>query len=92
MIYPSLIQTFGTSIFQNLRIRILGQKQADGWYNGLQVGTTSKTDFFNQIRKNVAILNRNRTDYANAQYIYTGSDFVVGFNGFNNGRRTIIVE
>lgn len=90
-IYPSFSGNLGTSLFQKLRIRILGQTRTDGWYGGLQVGTRSKTDYFNQIRKNVAILTRNRTDYSKADYTYTGGQNNIFDHDFDK-KRTIIVE
>jgi hypothetical protein len=91
VIYPSKTQSFGTSLFQNLRIRILGQTRTDGWYGGIQVGTTSKTDYFNQIRKNVAILTRNRDNYSQADYTYTGGQNNIFDHDFDT-KRTVIVE
>lgn len=91
VIYPSRTQIFGTSLFQNLRIRILGQTRADGWYEGIQVGENIKTELFNTIRKNVALLTRNRTDFSRANYTYTGGQNNIFDHDFDT-KRTIIVE
>ena len=91
ILYPGTGSSLGTSSFQNLRIRILGQANTDGWYDGIATGRQSKADFFNAIRKNITLLSRNRANYSTANYLYTGSQIHLTNTDFST-KRTIIAE
>lgn len=93
ILYPSMSNpsSLGASLFQNLRIRILGQSQETNWYNGIAGTYQTRVDFLNTIRKNITLLSRNRTDYSQADYSYTGATQHITNSSFDT-KRTIIVE
>lgn len=71
VIYPTTSFSLGASTFQNLRVRVLGQSQETSWYNGIAGVRQTKADFLNAVRKRVTLLSRNRTDYSQADYLYS---------------------
>lgn len=91
VIYPTTSFSLGTSTFQNLRVRILGQSQETSWYNGIAGVRQTKADFLNTVRKSVTLLSRNRTDYSQADYLYSTAAQNIGASTFDN-KRSIIVE
>lgn len=60
-------------------------------------GTQSRVDLINSIRKQVALLSRNRTNYDTADYIVKNTDYTISNNDVfvgdatNKAKRTIIV-
>ena len=89
--YPTTSQNLGSSNYQNLRIRILGAVQENGWYTGMKSDPQVKVDFFNTLRRSIAILTRNRNDYSQAIFSHTGGDIHIGNSTFAT-KRSIITE
>ncbi len=68
MIYP-VDSGDQDSQYKSSRIQILGQNNARAEYGTISTTKKSRADVFNQIRKNVALMMRNReNNYANAPY------------------------
>lgn len=57
----------------------------------MSLSDTTRTTIFNTLRKNIALLKRNRSDYSNAEFTYTGADADVNNNDFNH-KRVYIAE
>lgn len=91
VLYPTTPFSLGTSTFQNLRIRVLGQSQETSWYNGIAGVRQTKAEFLNTVRKSVTLLSRNRTNYSQADYLYSTTAQNIGASTFDT-KRSIIVE
>lgn len=91
IVYPTTSYSLGNSNFQYLRIRILGQSRENGWYTGIKGDRQIRVDFLNSLRKNIALLTRNRSDFSQANFSDTGSDILIG-NAHFATKRTIIAE
>jgi hypothetical protein len=81
----------GSSNYQDLRIRILGQSRTEDWYAGVETSRALKTNFINSVRKNISLLTRNRHDFTTGDITYTGSDIHVTDADLST-KKSIIVE
>jgi hypothetical protein len=78
------------SEYKASRIKILGQNNARAEYGTVSTTSKSRADVFNQIRKSVALMMRNRDDYSNAPYeVYETNTNITDAN-FNT-KKTIVV-
>jgi hypothetical protein len=78
------------SQYKASRIKILGQNNARAEYGTISTTKSSRADVFNQIRKNVALMMRNREDYDNAPYQVYEAHTPIGNNHFTD-RQTLVV-
>lgn len=89
MIYP-VASGDQVSEYKASRIKILGQNNARAEYGTVSTTSKSRADVFNQIRKSVALMMRNRDDYSNAPYeVYETNTNITDAN-FNT-KKTIVV-
>lgn len=68
IVYPLTSGTTAPAEYQTSHVKILGQNNARSEYGTIATSTKSRTDFFNTLRKNIALLTRNRTDFTNTDY------------------------
>ena len=72
MLYPSVSGSLGGAQYGQSPLRILGQSNLGGQYSG--IGSKSRSDFWNSLRRDIALLSRNRTSYADVDYlVHTGT-------------------
>jgi hypothetical protein len=67
VLYPSLTTTENPT-FRETGVKIIGNNNALGEYGSIASSKKVKTDFLSTIRKNVALLSRNRTNYTDINY------------------------
>ena len=90
-IYPSSNGTFGTAVATQSVLKILGQNNAVSHYFGIDTSVEVRNDFWNTVRKNVALLSRNRTIYTDVDYeIIQGASISLDATAFAT-KRTIVV-
>lgn len=89
--YPIGEGILGTSKYQTSSVKLIGQNNARSEYGTIGTSKASKTKLLDAIRKNTALLSRNRTsDYNNTPYIIKNSNFTVTGWTFDT-KRTIVV-
>ncbi len=81
---------FGESVFRNSWIKILGENNGLGEYGDISLDGNGKVKYLDQVRKNISLLSRNRTSYADVDYEVITGDTILTANSFNS-KRTIIV-
>lgn len=69
-------------------LRILGQSNLGGQYSG--IGSKSRSDFWNSLRRDIALLSRNRTSYTDVDYLVETGATLTGTNILFNSKRTLI--
>ena len=89
VVYPQVPIT-ETSQYKASRIKILGQNNARAEYGTISTTSKSRADVFNQIRKSVALMMRNRDDYTNAPYEVYETDTDI-FDANFTSKKTLVV-
>lgn len=91
ILYPSAQGSLGTSKYSQSSVKILGQNNLGKDYYGLDTSADVRNDFWNTVRKNVALLSRNRTVYTDVDYdIIRDHDISIDPTAFTT-KRTIVV-
>ncbi len=91
ILYPSAQGNLGTSKYSQSSVKILGQNNLGNTYFGLDTSADVRNDFWNMVRKNVALLSRNRTIYTDVDYdIIRDHDISIDATAFAT-KRTIVV-
>jgi hypothetical protein len=90
VVYPvfSGDQTAG---YRQSKVKIIGQSNARGEYGKIGTYSNNRTTFFNALRKNVTLLNRGRTTYADVEYKVVTSDTTITDSDFNSHQTIIAV-
>ncbi len=91
VVYPSTTWLLPNSITTPPRVRIFWQYSNTAVYRWISLDPAQKSDFFNTVRKQIAYLVRNRRDFSNANFTYTGSTIHIDAASFI-GKKSIIVE
>lgn len=90
-VYPSSNGNLGTALAYQSALKILGQSNITQRSLGVDTSLEVRTDLWNTIRKNVALLSRNRTAYADVDYvILQGDPITLDASSFDT-KRTIVV-
>ncbi len=90
-IYPSSNGNLGTALIHQSALKILGQSNMTQRSLGVDTSLEVRTDIWNTIRKNVALLSRNRTAYADVDYTILRDDPIsIDATSFDT-KRTIVV-
>lgn len=90
ILYLSHRGTFGTSEYRAPKVKILGQNNGLGEYGTIGMNKVTRAKFIDAIRKNVALLSRNRSDYSGVPYTIYSWDLPIDNATFNT-KRTIVV-
>ena len=90
MIYP-VDSGNQDSQYKSSRIKILGQNNARAEYGTISTTKSSRADVFNQIRKSVALMMRNRSDYTNAPYEVYETDTDIFYANFTNKKTLVVI-
>jgi hypothetical protein len=88
VLYPTFNSTT-SSEYREARVKIIGQNNALGEYGTIGTDKKTKQAFINTLRKNIALLGRNRTDYTGANYLISSTLPDVKNASFAN-KRTLI--
>jgi hypothetical protein len=88
VLYPSGLSSLGTALAWPEYMKVLGAQNL-GWSSSA-IKEEWATNIWNTLRKNIALLSRNRSDFSGADYIvYTGDQTVTDTD--LTSRRTIVV-
>ncbi len=91
VVYPQASSS-RTSEYKASRIKILGQNNARAEYGTISTTSKSRADVFNQIRKSVALMTRNRTSNdPNAPYAVYTTNTDIGDSSFDTKQTMVVI-
>ena len=91
VVYPQASSS-KTSEYKASRIKILGQNNARSEYGTISTTNKSRADVFNQIRKSVALMTRNRANsYTNAPYEVYEVNTSIGNSNFDTKQTLVVI-
>lgn len=91
VLYKTDSKDYGNSVYRDSRLKILGNTNAQGEYGTLSFEWNGKAKFFDTTRKNIALLERNRTDYSTVPYLIVRGDYTIGDWAFDEKRSIIVL-